>query len=452
MKKLIKYSKRLLIIPPVIVGIIIVTGLVKNKKAPSRSKLKEKAYFVEVIKLKPVKIIPKAKGYGTVAPSKTWRMVPQVSGQITYLDPNFKKGAFFKANKKLIQIDPQKYKLAIASSKSKIENINAKLEELKMLKENYDLSLQIEIHTLKLFENDVKRQEKLLHKGTQAEYELELAKQKALNQKSKVQNLKNSLKLLPSQEKALKAELALAKVQLEQSRLDLANTIIYSPFNCRIDEVNVEKLQFVQQGQKLATAYDIDVAEIIAQFPMNRIRPLINPGKKLIFTSKINIGKRFQMSAKVRLNIENIKIEWKGRFARINSELNTKTRTVGFIIAVDDPYKKAIPGIKPPLTKGMFCEVEISSSKQEVLAIPHSAYHGGYVYIVDSNKRLRREKINIKFRQDNFIVIDKGIKEGDVVIVSDVVPAIEGMLLKTVDNKQFYKKIAKQVLVQEGSK
>jgi len=44
--------------------------------------------------------------------------------------------------------------------------------------------------------------------------------------------------------------------------------------------------------------------------------------------------------------------------------------------------------------------------------------------------------LEVDFSQSNFVVVKNGLKKGEQVIISDLIPAIDGMLLKPVlDNK-----------------
>ena len=54
-------------------------------------------------------------------------------------------------------------------------------------------------------------------------------------------------------------------------------------------------------------------------------------------------------------------------------------------------YAKAAPGERPPLTKGMFVEIEIRAARQqEHLVVPRSALHDGQLYVVSADKRRGR--------------------------------------------------------------
>jgi len=127
-------------------------------------------------------------------------------------------------------------------------------------------------------------------------------------------------------------------------------------------------------------------------------------------------------------------VSWDARVARIDSLIDPKTRTVGVIVAVDEPYKRATSGVKPPLVKGMYCEVELrGKARPNSLVIPRSALQGDgdetSVYLVGPDSRLVRRPVLVDFLQSDFAVIRGGLTAGERVVISDLIPAIPGMLL-----------------------
>ena len=134
------------------------------------------------------------------------------------------------------------------------------------------------------------------------------------------------------------------------------------------------------------------------------------------------------LQAKVRL-LE-FDLEWRARVARMASTIDPETRTVGVIVEVDEPYRQAIPGVRPPLVKEMFVEVElIGPPRARSLVIPRAALHEDVVYVVSTENRLQRRRVDVALVQPTFVTVSAGLTSGEHVIVSDLIPAIDGMLL-----------------------
>jgi hypothetical protein len=195
----------------------------------------------------------------------------------------------------------------------------------------------------------------------------------------------------------------------------------------------VELAQYAQPGKVLAKAYNIVSSEILAQMPLSVMKPLIKQGKGEPMATEVDteiIRKALGLSAVVRLNIGGEIIEWKARFSRPSETLDPQTGTVGMYVVVDDTYKQARFGVRPPLIKNMYCEVELRGKpRPETVVIPRSALHKGIVYIVGPKDRLERRNVVVDYSQGNLVSIKKGIAPGEKVVVTDVIPAIEGMLL-----------------------
>ena len=91
-----KYVKRLIIIVPVILGVVLFGVMKANKKPPVRSDDKERVRAVRVMPLEKMPVVPRTTGYGYVQSDRTWQAIPEVSGQVVVMDEKIKKGYFIK--------------------------------------------------------------------------------------------------------------------------------------------------------------------------------------------------------------------------------------------------------------------------------------------------------------------------------------------------------------------
>jgi multidrug efflux pump subunit AcrA (membrane-fusion protein) len=103
------------------------------------------------------------------------------------------------------------------------------------------------------------------------------------------------------------------------------------------------------------------------------------------------------------------------------------------IVYVERPYADIRPETKPPLVKGMFAEVVISGRPiPDAIIIPRAAIRDGKVYIADEENRLRIRPVTVQAEQGAKSLISGGIAPGDRLVLSELSPAIEGMLLDPV--------------------
>jgi multidrug efflux pump subunit AcrA (membrane-fusion protein) len=428
--------KRLLIVPPLVLGAAIVVLMVRGREAPERAPPTEQARAVRVIAVPSVAVVPRALGHGVVAPGTVWEAVAQVAGKVARSHPALKKGAVLEAGAVLIAIDQADYRLAVAESEAELRAVAAELAALEAQAGNTRASLAIEARALALNEADLERKRQLLESGNIADAVVDQEERAVLDRRQKAQALKNALNLIPAEREALEAKGALYEARLAAARLDLERTVITLPFDARVAEVTVEPSQFVRAGETLVVADSIDVAEVAAQVPIDKMRHLLSGQPERPDLTPAELGRMPQLlglSAVVRLHAGDFTVEWPARFARISDTTAPETRTVGVIVAVDDPYRQARPGLRPPLIKNMFVEVEVRGRPRAPGPIvPRAALHRDRVYVAGADDRLERRRVEVDFFQTNFVAIAGGLSAGERIVVSDLEPAVDGMLLAPV--------------------
>ena len=429
--------KKLLFLPPVILGLALLFFFANQKDAPQRKAPEELARPARVIVAEPLDLVPRVLGYGSVRPSKVWNGVAQVSGEVVALHPDFKKGAIMAAGSEIVRISPSDYELAIAQAEANIRAAEARLEELSISAENTRANLKIEKRVLELRQAELARKTKLLERGTVAQAAVDQEMRDTLAQRKAVQDLENTLRLIPTQIAVQEEQKAVSSAELARAKLDLARTRITLPFPARIAEVNVEITQFVQAGQTLAVADGLDTAEIEAQVPISQFQSLVRAvagdsmPEGILPETLGRIVRELGFAVTVRLGSGKDATTWSGRFARISDSVDPETRTIGVIAAVDDNYASARPGARPPLAKGLFVEVEISAKPlPDRLVIPRSALHDGTLLVMNAENRLEVRPVVPELFQGDIVAIAQGLAPGERVVVSDLVPVVEGMLLE----------------------
>lgn len=424
-------------IPPILIGIAVLYFMASGREAPERKPPQERARAVRVITAEPVRLVPRVTGFGSIYPGTVWSATAQVSGEVVYVDPQLKKGAILPAGTEIVRISPADFELAISQAEANIRSAEAKLTELTVAEANTSDLLKIEQQGMDLREAELKRKQELFAQGNVSQAALQLEQRETVAQRKKLQDLKNSLRLLPTQREVQKEQIAVSKAQLASAKLDLVRTHIKLPFDAKIGEVNVETNQFIQTGGNIVTADSLDIAEVEAQIPLSQFRDMVHAGLPDGLSGGITAQtvtralEQIGFAATVRLRAGDTVIEWPARFARVSDTIDPKTRTIGAIVAVDGAYAKATPGDRPPLTKGMFVEIEIRTRAQgEVLVVPRAALHDGKLYVINGEKRLEIRKVATGLTQGDLVVIAEGLQSGDQVVVSDLIPAVAGMLLR----------------------
>lgn len=268
------------------------------------------------------------------------------------------------------------------------------------------------------------RQQILKKKGILPASTLEATERNLIKADAILQTLKNALLINAAEKQVL-------VVQKKQVELDISRAIVTAPFNIRIVSIAVHEARFANKGQVLFTADATDKTEIEARFPIGQLRPLI--ASKDTSASIGVLG----LDTIVRLRTNSHTIEWKAKVERSAGQIDRQTQTTGVIVSVDDPYGKAKPGQRPPLVRNTFVEVELyGKPKGKQVIIPTSALHEGKVYVLGEEDRLDIRKVKVAFSHGRYTVLAGGLKPDEKIIVSDLIPSIQDMLLKPIMDKK----------------
>lgn len=444
--------RKLLIVPPILLGVFAVWWFASQRQPPQTSALQEEVRNVRIIQAQRTDLVPTVSGFGTVEPGKTWQAVVQAAGEVDFMHPGLKRGAIMPAGTEIIRISPRDYELAIAQAQANISRADAQIIEFDLTEENTNASLEIERQSLEIRERELDRKQQLVASGATSRTALDQETRDTLIQRKKVQDLQNTLKLIPSQRAALVEQKNLNQIELDQARLNLDRTRIVLPFDARIGEVSVEIAQYAQIGSTLVTADGIETAEVEAQIPLAQFSALVraaagNDGPVGLTPETVgNVVKRLGFSATIHLNAGETEIVWPATFSRVSNTIDLKTRSIGVIVTAQDTWSSAIPGQRPPLSRGMFVEVRIRANEQkDQIVVPRTALHGENVYLADKENRLVIKPVETGLAQDGNIVITSGIEAGDRIVVSDLSPAIEGMLLRVTRDETLEARIKREL-------
>jgi len=445
-----KMIKRWLFFVPVFCGILLLVIIVNSKKEPNRPEIKERSRPVKVIKTHAMSIIPKVTGYGYVEPTETWMAIPEVGGRIVEIHPELKRGVFVKKGDVLVRIDPQSYGLAEVRGKATVVSSEAQLRELEQQKENLERLLVIEREALDLAQQELKRKRDLFEKGFLSQSEMEFEEKSILGQETVIKNLLNTLDLIPTQKKSLLARKDSDESSLSELQLDLERTIIRAPFDCRVAEVNVELNQYAAVGSTLLKVINISAVEIPVKLAINEFSNLLSGTTPRRITgengfSMDDIRNMIGISATVRLPMFGKEASWEAKFMRTSESIDLSTGALTVYVSVLHPYEKIIPAVRPPLVPNLYCEVELQGRKRDDrFVVPVHAVHGGYVHLVDQENRLVKKNVTVEMIMGDFAVIREGLKDDELIVTTDLVPAIEGMLLDPVSDEKMDQRIRAQ--------
>ena len=373
----------------VISGVIVMIALTAGKPELQKIKPSAPAPMVQVIKIKtgpqPITI----RGEGTVRPLREIDLVPQVGGKIVHISSSLVNGGEFNEGDPLLSINPVDYKLAVTLAKAKVKDSESKL---KVIQEEALVAIE--------------------------EWQNHYSNNSYAGKKAP------PLVAKEPQLAAARARLDADRADLEKALLNLERTVLKAPFNGRVSRKSIDIGQYVTPGQPLARLFSTETAEIALSLEDKNLFWFDVPG----FTP----GGASGAPATVHAKIAGHKLTFLGKVVRAEGELDEKTRMITIIVRVNKPY-----ATKPPLAIGLFVTVDIRGRVLPGAAvIPRAALRqGNIVWTVNNEGVLHFRTVRIARYQDEGIIIETGLRDGEMVVFSSLKDATDGMIVRTVIEK-----------------
>lgn len=333
---------------------------VEAKKNQKREKKIEKTLpTVQFIPVQANSYASDVVGFGEVKNRYNLALVSEVGGRLGYFSPKLAVGQRVRKGQVLLKVAQNDYKKDIVSRESALASA-----ELNLLEEQ--------------------------RKRKQAKLEW---------QESGLSGQPDSpLVFREPQIKAAKAAIADAKLALQQSKQDLANTQVVAPFDAVVTAVAIQPRGMVQAGQNLATLASTDRAEISLPLTAGQWAQL--PSQSAMVANKMPV----QISSSDGIQTEGTPLpKWQGYVVRVGQTVDAKTRQRPIIVAVNNPLDKA-----EPLFAGSFVKVSITGKViPNLWKIPATAMsQSGDIWFLDDKDCLQKQRINPLFtRGENMFLM-----------------------------------------------
>jgi multidrug efflux pump subunit AcrA (membrane-fusion protein) len=418
------------------VSIVVAVVLVKSKSPLEHVAVEMPSRSVEVIPAREIPFRSRITAYGNVEPAITLNSMAELSGKISYLHPNLKAGETIPAGTLVVRIDAEDYILSLQQTREDLKASRSSLNELEAEEKSTRRSLELARKNLEVGEAELARIRDVYQKQLIAKSALDAEEQKEIQLRQQVEDLQGRLDGYASRRQSIEAQIARAEQEVQNRTTILGRTEITLPFDARIGTVSVDQNEFVSVGTLLFEASDLKGVEISAQLPIASMRKLVShlADRSEMTQQFIQTGGRINeslgLSARVRLVNDMPEAVWEARVLRISESIDPTRQTLGVVVGVDNPYQKMIPGRRPPLLKGMYTAVDLYAPERLAMVIPRRAVHEGRVYIAGDGDRLEIRPVEIQLVQGDLVVVGGGLAAGERVIITDLIPVIEGMPLQ----------------------
>ena len=434
---IMKINKKYLFFPVVALGVITLIIVTKLRPSAEIKPPEDRSKMVNVQVLEPESIAPQVIGFGKIKPKFEWKAIAEVSGKVVYRHPELNKGNILLAGTEVLRIDPLDYELKLAQAEADLGSSQTQLAKVDLEEKNIRNTLKIEKNRLAISKKELSRKVNLQKKGLTSQSDLDQQNQSYLAQQKVVQDIQNQILLLPDERKVAAAMVKVNQAKLKEAQRSLEKTSIILPTDVRISEVDIEADQVVNLQQTMFIAHGIKTMEMEAQVSIHDMQTLAQSFR--VFQSNEqgmpNIDS-LPLQAIVQLSSGRFNAQWQAQVERISETVDPNQATVGVILEIEQDYKMLKPNSLPPLVNGMFVKALIEGEASLQWVIPESALHGDKIYLLNENSQLIILPVKIDFRRDNQVVISGDLNQGDLLILNDLLPAINGMQLRSVVPKK----------------
>jgi RND family efflux transporter MFP subunit len=393
---------------------IVVWALVLTRPEAVPEPPEIRAPVVRALRVEPQELALVVQAQGTVAPRTESEIVSQVSGEVLWISPALVSGGFFEEKEPLLRIDPIDYEAALETARATLAR--AKSEANRALKER-----------------DRQRR---------------LAKQSVASQ-ARIDDAENAYRVAAAMERDATARVGIAE-------RDLARTEIRAPYAGRVRSENVDRGQFVVRGESVARVYAVDFAEVRLPIPDRELRYmelLLGYREKLVSDSETATGSGeaitegalthavapvFEPRVTFQAEFAGALHTWEGKIVRTEGELDPKSRMVTLVARVADPYGRTSDRTRPPLAVGLFVEAAIEGlGLEDAFVLPRSALkEGSRVMVIDAEERAYFRAVDVLREERDRVVITGGLRAGDLVCVSPLPGAVDGMRVRVSEARE----------------
>ncbi|WP_394248763.1 efflux RND transporter periplasmic adaptor subunit [Vibrio profundi] len=426
-----KLNRKLLFFPALAVGVLSLIAAINLKPDLPTKPAGDRARLVDVLALEKQSIAPQAVGFGKVTPKVEWKAIAEVTGKVVYRHPLLEKGQILAAGTEVLRIDPLDYELKLVQAQADLKSSQTSLAKLTQEENNLKQTLKIEKNRLSISNKELDRKLNLRKKGLTSQSDVDLQKQSTLSQQKLVLDIENQIGLMPDEKRVAEAVIKVNVSKVQEAQRSLEKTSITLPKAMRIANVDIEQNQVVNIQQTMIVAHGIDVMEVEAQLSIHDMQVLAS---SLTEFSRDDSGiprpDMANISASIHLSSGTLHATWPAKVARISETVDENQATVGVILEIHQSYADLKPSTVPPLVNGMFVRAEIEGQENPSWVVPERALHGDKIYLVDSESRLIIKPVTVLYRRENQVVIEGELERGDKLILNDLLPAIEGMLLR----------------------
>jgi len=367
-----------------IAGALILWTYSSEPEAQREGATKQTAMLVEVEKVRRGNFTPRIEGLGMVEAAQDIMLSPRIDGRVIEIADTFIPGGFVSKDEALLTIDPSDYQNTVKQRESELRQARSDLD-------------------IELGRRDV----------AQKEYDL-------LDRTLSAEN--KTLVLREPQLAAARASVLSAQAALDQAKLELARTKIEAPFDAQILSRNVNVGSQVDPGMTLARLVGVDEYWVMVSVPVAKL-------DRIAFPEDGQAGAPVIIRNRAAWPADSHR---EGRVKRLIGVLDDQTRLARVLVSVKDPLALEDDAKGPRMIVGGIVQAEIEGSPLEnVFRIDRNYLRENDTLWIKRDGKLAITEATVLFKDKDHAYIAEGLKDGDLLVTSNLSTVAEGVPLRT---------------------
>ena len=375
-------------------AVVAAAGIIMTRPMPEPVAIAPNVVAIRGIQMEAENIPLTIYAQGVVEPLTASELITQVNGRVAWVSPNFNAGGFFKQGEPLVKLESEDYEARVGLAEAR------------------------EVRALAEFEH--------------ATFELKRMRALVKDQLVSQAMLENAVRQMRLTEAALKE----AQINLDQAERDLDRTELRAPFDAIVRSKAVDLGEFVSMGKPLAQLFAADGFEV--RLPvLDTQLAYLNLPSSIEATAPLNSANL--PSVRLSAQYAGAAASWDAQLVRSESEIDRRSRMVTLVARVSGTRNALSAN---PLPVGAFVNAEIEGiTLENAFQLPRSALRrDNQVLVVDEESRLRFREVSIARYEQDRILIQSGLREGDIVNISPIQAVVDGMEVSVTET------LAEQVL------
>lgn len=385
LKKLFRRSLPFLILAG---GVAIFIYMKATQPVTQRRQPPEPVVKVEAVRLQPGDYTVRVESQGTVRARTESTLIPEVSGRIIEVSPDFREGGFFDEGDVLLRIDPSDYETAVVVAEARLAEARVRLAEEAAAADQ------------------ARRDWERLGSG----------------------ETPPELVLREPQLALARANIAAAEASVAEARRNLERTRITAPYKGRVLRKEVDVGQVVGPNSILAEIYAVDYAEI--RLPLTTRQFAMLDMTSISPRAEVTVKETIPVTLTAQFGRE--QVTWEGNIVRVEGAVDVASRQFYVIAQVDEPYDLRH---ERPLKVGLFVEAVIEGrTLEEVYRLPRTALREDrFVLTIDAGNRIHRVPVDPLWADAGEVVFrEPAIEPGTLVSLTQMALAIDGLQVEPV--------------------